>query len=364
MKKILFGGVVALAALVASCSTDDQADTVTGGEASVVVRIAAGTRAELPAEPGEEVQEAENIVRSFTAYVFNYTTGRLEAKASGDAGATSVRIANLNSASQKTIVVTANTDVDIAVGGNYSEFESKLMDLDNEPHSYEEVRQSGSKGFAMFGRTAPVTLAEGDDNTETVSLERLVAKVTLGKLMVKIQTDEDADDYLGFNETHLENFFITGVSMQKVVGRAGFLGQNSGVLYGGLTGDGLASTVQKTYLYDNDWNYAFTNGEQKTLGNYFYVMPSDGGAAGDYTMMTVVASFYGEEVYFPVVINRDREESQSVGKIDNNTWYTLDLTIKDLNGSMDPETPKGEASLEVTVKVLDWDVLPAQEEEW
>lgn len=363
MKKILFGGVLALAALVASCSTEDEPGTATGGEASVVVRIATSTRAALPAVPGEDVQEAENIVRSFTAYVFNHTTGRLEAKASGAPGATSVKVENLNSATQKAIVVTANTDIDIEVGGNYSDFESKLMDLDDEPHSYEEVLASESKGFAMFGRTAPVTLSEGDGNTATVSIERLVAKVTLGKLMVKIQTDEEAEDYLGYTEEHLDKFTVTGVTMQKVIGRAGFLGQNMGVLYGCMTGAGLATTEPKSYLYDKEWNHTFINGEQKTLGNYFYVMPNDG-ASGDYTMMTVVADFDGEEVYFPVIINRDREQSQSVGKVENNTWYTLDLTIKDLLGSVDPETPKGEASLEVTVRVLDWTVVPTQEEEW
>lgn len=364
MKKILFGGFLAFALLAVSCNKENSGTA--GGDASVVVKIGnTATRAKLPDNiTAEQSQAGENALKTFTAYVFNYNTGRLEAKESGDIDSKQVTLEKLNSATPKRIVITANTEIDIALGGTYEEFETLYADLDLEPITYPLQVENNSKGFAMFGEKSPVSLDEGH-NEITIEIERLVGKVSIAQIALDVQLDPEADDYLGFTESDIAEFTITGVTMQRVIGQAAFLGTNPGIFYGGIVGDGLVSEEKRNYLYDSGWQTQLENKESKELGNYFYVMPNDGGENGYYTMLTLVADYKGKEVYFPVVVNRSvGSNDKTVGNVENNHWYTIDLKIKDLYGSEGPEIPKGDATVEVTVKVLDWEVVATQYEEW
>ncbi|MCC8034326.1 MAG: hypothetical protein LIO77_00105 [Rikenellaceae bacterium] len=357
MKRILFGSFLALAALAASCSNNDETPDP-GKEATLTISLAGRTTRAVIDENDqsavEDLTEKENIVNNFTAYVFNANTGRLEAKGSPAGNALSVTIPDLNTATPKRVVVIANTAIDISVGGNYSELRSAVNFIDLDTQEFGKV--DSGEGMAMYGEKT-VSLAEGT-NRETVYIDRLAAKVKVSRVTVAPDPD------LGFSAEDLQNFRLTGVTMQKVVGNAGFMGDNDGVLYGGITGGDNASTVQRSYLTD-EFDAAlqsFTDGQTRTYNNFFYVLPNDGVAADGkehHTMLTLIGEYYGDVVYFPVEV---KDEDRMLVKM--NTSYTLEFRIKDLGGSPGPEIPKGEAELEVDVIVNDWYTAPTQVVEW
>ncbi|MCD8073331.1 MAG: fimbrial protein, partial [Alistipes sp.] len=347
----------ALSVLAASCSKNEGTPDP-GKEATRTVSLAGkSTRAVIDEDDQaavEDLEENENLVNNFTAFVFNANTGRLEAKGSPSPNALSVTIPNLNTATPKRVVVLANTSIDIQVGGNYSELSSAVNFIDLDTQEFGHVTSGG--GMAMYGEET-VSLNEGT-NSKTIYIDRLAAKVKVSKVTVT------PDPELGFSAGDLQNFKLTGVTMQKVVGKAGFLGGNDGVLYGGIAGGDNASTVQKDYLADqfDPSLQSFTQGQTRTYNNFFYVLPNDGVSIDSkehYTMVALVGEYYGEVVYFPVEI-KDEEDVM----VKMNTTYTLEFKIKDLGGSPGPEIPKGEAELEVNVVVNDWHFAPTQQVEW
>ncbi len=364
MKKSLLLGFLTLGMMAAGCSNDLNTPEVNLEEkGSIKVSIRSGnssTRAE-----GEPTQQEENKVTDFTVYVFNYSTGALELKETVT-GTLEKTIGGLSVVSSKKVVVLVNEPSGVFSGiANYNQLNNAYLNLDSQ---VEALAGSNFKGLFMSGETQdPVVLTTDADPVDVpVTVRRLTAKIKLGKILV--QADNGVD---------ISKFTLGGISIQEAREKAIPMGN------GMVTDVSNVSYVQGIESYkeeDNSWIVSkeylnqfyslpadYVEGTELSPKYYFYVFPNNNDDDKS-TLLTVYGLYDGKPMYFPFRINDKNmgiEGSADGTWIQRNKVYTLNVSLKKLaSGGEEPNTPNDEVSMDLQVKVADWEGSLVQDVEW
>lgn len=326
MKKILTL-LIALAVLSASCSKKTEG---TPAESTLRINLEGTTKA-----IGTPTLAEENVINSFTAYVFE--NNRLE-RAQTFNGVITGEVIGLT-AGLKHVVVVANAPASFpafTIGDLYSKF--------SEPGSYISLddQQNLNNGLMMSGEAQTTLLGLPETNVVNIPINRIAAKIMLGTVTVAADPD----------------FVLTNVYITRARGRSS-AGVPSVVTtapyYGGLPGTVVTLPNIRQYLISTITITDFANA-------YFYVFANDN-SDQTATILGLAGTYLGVPTYFPFVINATITGTGTY--IMRNTQHTLNLTInRPASGSPDPELPSDPATLTVNVTAQDWTVLPTQNLAW
>lgn len=400
MKKINILCVAAAALLAGACASDKSEPTGSNnGVLTVGIKSESPTRALIDATTTAAVVDAfENNVYGFSAYVFDWNTGDLEASVTSADG-TPVVITGLNTAGTKRVVVIANGTraalpnsfiPQFETDPNYSRMEEGYLALADQ--SFSDLTDL-TTGFLMTGEnTSPITLVAGN-NTATITVKRIMSKVQLGD----ITFDQ------GVQLSDLADFNITGVSIQRA---ALYSTLGTGAIdtpttpapawAGGYTAGASISTVSNPVLADVldmqpyltdlfTTQLGYTGLDDASLGTttlgtamtanslasvpafendaFYYVLPSDD--TSKFTLLTLKGTYRGTDFYYPIEINDpDSDSSGDKLYVKRNTIYTLNIKFKNFTGVLDPDLPGVAASLEVTVVPANWEGPVIQNATW
>lgn len=354
MKKMLFAGLAALGILAAGCSKDQNIPDNNGSETgNASLRVAIKGESATSRATGSPTTDDEKTVHSFTVYVFNNSSGVLEANQTftGLEG----RLNGLGVASQKKVVVFVNQPAGFPSVSNYDDLSdaSTMVALGSQvPGDF------SSTGLFMSGEAAdPVTLTTGSVASVEVTVKRLTAKVRLSGLTVTPAEGLSLDD-----------FELTGVSIQKARDKFSPMGamSTSGFSYVGgvqMEGSGLTPVSYLNELYNLPGGYAGTKLDPEI---YFYVFPNDN-TDNNATLMNIYGEYKGDPMYYTFRINDKMAEGSTTDGtwIQRNKIYTLNVTLKKIgSGGEDPNVPNEEVSMDVQVVVADWENELVQNVEW
>ncbi len=405
----------AIALLAAGCTQSEPAPSGEGnGILTVTIKAAdaAPSRALLDGSTLTDamVQAFENRVANFTAYVFNWNTGDLEAQGDAVLDGTSLKatITGLNTAGTKRILVIANgenlnnSSIPAFVNNpNYERLADGYIDLRDQ--SFTNLA-STTEGFLMTGENpSPLQLNPGESNNVIIPVERVVAKVQLGE----ISFDS------GVSLADLANFSLSGASIQRAIGTAS-IGTDSIVTpagtktwYGGVNTGSISTAANtalggaelsldsflRTLLTELTANIPLLSGLVSGLSEslplssiadqltgtvggalalasnvtsqvyqapaFWYVLPNADPESP--TLLTLKGSYEGTEYYYPIEINTPASNPSSVNGVDNrgqyierNTIYKINVTFHGFVGTDDPDEPGKMAALTVTVEPQNW----------
>jgi len=418
MKKLNVLCIAGAAMAMVGCAKDKNTEQPAGdnnGVLTVSIKSDKATRAVLDGTTNTEalVEAFENNVYGFSAYVFNYTSGDLEASATSVAG--KATITGLNTAGAKRVVVIANdaaanygTDSSIPRfenDPNYSRMETGYLSLEDQAFTdFTDL----SKGFLMTGESdAPISLQPGTNTTE-ITVKRVVAKIELG--------DITFDD--GVELSDLAKFDLTAASIQRAVSVSslgtgdiitpttppaayyGAIGLDEGSTVSVKGPDALGNTPldlqpylidlynsklnMGTYMGDvmgnsktmlevsDSFPGTFAEAKQDTGAvivpyapkGFWYVLPN--ADSEKFTLLTLTGSYDGTPFYYPIEINDPDATGSSVTKdyVKRNTIYRVNIHFKNFNGVTNPDLPGVASSLEVTVDVADWEGPVEQTATW
>ncbi|MDR2894272.1 MAG: hypothetical protein LBU97_02280 [Alistipes sp.] len=202
-KKSLWLALGAFAMIATGCITDSSVNgirnNVVGAPGDLVVSVKTPTtRATVTDFTDATVLAAyEANVGQFTAYVFDYGSGLLQASKTSEEGETSVTFTGLNSAGTKRVVVVANNDGIVSPPApselndfsSFAELNAALLAFTDQTINLGATTATDGN-FLMTGEVVnagtglpePVTLSTTTANTVTVNIERVVAKVELGTI--------------------------------------------------------------------------------------------------------------------------------------------------------------------------------------
>lgn len=263
----------------------------------------------------------EDNVADLQVFVFN-DSGVLEAY--GHAASKSLNLTCVPGAKRVVALVNAPSLSGTATLDDLQEAKSSLAD-------------NAAGRLVMASKVISETLAADKDNSMTIEVERLAAKVVLAsvKNAMALEADQKKD------------FTIKAVYLTNVAGDRLYLSD---------------STPSKWYdmmMYESENTLAFLHDEPATklaynatysTGHYFYGYPNPvttDANAGSWTprktRLVVEATLGGEVCYYPVTLDN----------MQRNTEYIINLTVTRL-GSPDPDTPVTTGVASFTVKVKDW----------
>ena len=351
MKKIYFIALSALVLLAVGCNKNDEITLPTQKSA---IKVSIQNETPSSRAVGSPTTDVEKTVKSFTIYVFNNSTGVLE-KSQIFTNGLQGEISGLSMASQKKVVVLVNQPANFPSIQEYEDLldASTRIELDSQvPGNFDD------KGLFMSGEhETPVSL-----NKETVSVtikvKRIVAKVRLGSLTVTPDAGLSLDD-----------FTLTGVSIQKARDKAPVFGGVPTVGFNYVGGIDKNGAVSKPFLHEYySLPDEYAPGTNLNPQVYFYVFPNDN-TDNEATLMTIYGQYNGGKVYFPFYINDKASgsgENASDGTwIQSNKIYTLNVTLKKLgSGGEDPNVPNEQVSMDVEVDIVDWEGELIQDIEW
>lgn len=407
MKKLNLPCLAAAVLLAAGCAKDGKETiTDTGEKGFLTVKIASenSTRAILDGTTNTDavITAFENNVRGFSAYVFNWNTGDLEGKATSADG-TPATITGLNTATPKRVVVIANgvrTDLpqsfipQFEVDPNYSRMDEGYLSLLNQ--SFTDFTAT-DKAFLMTGENPTPAQLVVDENTLTIPVKRVVAKVQLGDISFDPSMQLTDIAKFSLTEAMIQRAAIystlgTGAITTPTTPAPGYVGGAVGTVStvsNPTMAAALTSTLDFATYLDNMFialGYTGTSDPQiaiddKTLGDrmsdqsvasiapcqskaFFYVLPNN---SASYSLLTLKGAYDGVDYFYPIEINDADAEGSTVSRdfIKRNTIYTLNVKFKSsLAGTTDPDIPGEVAQLEVTVQVANWEGPITQDVEW
>lgn len=355
-KKFFLLSIIILVFLAVGCSKDEAIGEkeLLNTEMSVSIEGATTTRA-----VGTPTQAEENAVYSFTVYVFNNSTGVLEASETFTNGLTGT-ITGLGVASKKKVVVLVNRPSNYPTISSYADFSNAASMIDLET---QVLNAENSQGLFMSGQAEePLTLSVSDPskNKVTITVKRVTAKVKLGALTVTPSAG-----------LSLDKFVLTGVSVQRARDKADVFGllRTTGFDYvGGVSslGSALAQVDYLNELYALPENY--TSGSALSPNIYFYVFPNDN-TDGVSTLLNIYGSYDGKTLHYPFEINSkastENGDSTDGNWIQPNKVYALNVTLRKIaSGGDNPDVPNDEVGMEVTVTVANWEGELTQNVAW
>ncbi len=337
----------ATATLFVSCKKDGN--EASAEKVSMLVKI--GGKVETRAS-AEVTNAKENEIKSITVLVFNKASGELEKVK------TVVENPGLIeelTPGDKKVVVVANAwgTVLASLEGvkNYTEVAAITMGLNSQ--SDENGAMVADKGLLMTAQ-AETTLKQ-EVNKLDVSVTRVVAKVVLKNLTLAPLPGYDIAKF------QLKSVHIMNVREKALLGLPSALAKDGFAYVHGTKPSADAGGVDVGRLSDQ----AQASEDNK---KYFYVTPNDN-TANKCTLMTIEGVYDSKPAFFVFKVNAPEADGSLKGGgdgkyIEPNHVYTINVKLKKLTGSDNPDTPTDPTSLEVTVTAQDWVYVAEQNVEW
>ena len=263
----------------------------------------------------------EDNVADLQVFVFN-DSGVLEAY--GHAASKSLNLTCVPGAKRVVALVNAPSLSGTATLDDLQEAKSSLAD-------------NAAGRLVMASKVISETLAADKDNSMTIEVERLAAKVVLAsvKNAMALEADQKKD------------FTIKAVYLTNVAGDRLYLSDSTPSKWYDMMMYESSNTLP--FLHDEPATKLTYNATYST-GHYFYGYPNPATTdanAGSWTprktRLVVEATLGGEVCYYPVTLDN----------MQRNTEYIINLTVTRL-GSPDPDTPVTTGVASFTVKVKDW----------
>ena len=261
----------------------------------------------------------EDKISSLQVFVFDKQSGTLEAY--GNENASSLKLTCLPGNKEVVALVNAPSLAGIA---SLSELQGKKSSL----------ADNASGKLVMSGQVTKQLTAS--DNSVTVNVSRLAAKVTL--LNVKNQ--------MSLEVNQKKAFVVTAVYLVNAVGDRAYLSPSTpGTWYNKMKYE----TGCPAFLYDAPKS-TVADGQTYSTPHHFYCYPNatdtdaNGGTwSARKTRLVVEATLGGETCYYPVTL----------ADVAQNTEYTVSLTVT-RPGSSSPDLPVSTNEATFTVNVQDW----------
>lgn len=275
-----------------------------------------------------------------------------------------------------TIAVVANAPSGtFAAVGSKAVFLSKTVDLAQTANvgNTDQI----STNLPMSGESAAVDFTANASTDATVSLSRLVARVSLNKVSTAF---DPTGQYASATFKITKVFLYNALKTSKVhTGDASATIPSSPGYYHGGTVSGTTWTEGSDFIRDDLSEAVKVDASTPyTTSHFFYAFPNPSTnltktklvIAGVFDQDGSGTAYDEETVYYPIVINKSQsgttitENGETkigrTGYLDRNTVYNLSAVIKG-KGVSDPSQDIEPADLNLTVTVADWTLTVTQE---
>lgn len=321
-----------------SCAVDEEKAVLEKNDRKVDLMVNLNFEGETRL-PGLPSQKDDDCITSLDIFVFN-ENGSLDAyRHSGTLGTGNFLIETTQG--KKTVSVVANAH-DMSLGSilSYNDLVKVSSLLKNEKQ----------KEFTMYGE-APCTVNENAEATVTIS--RLVAKIAVSG----IKTDFAGTPYEGKELTDCK-LYVINAHGKKQLGNNG-AGNPELVLnkYKCIPSD-VSSMTQPVLLKDDlkvSVNDAVYNSPHS-----FYVYSNETDDVKECTKLVLEGKLDGKVWYYPILVNQKGygyKSSNGHFGVRPNTYYSYGITIL-RQGSPDPNVPLDPGTLDLTINVAEWSVIP------
>ena len=204
--------------------------------------------------------------------------------------------------------------------------------------------------FTMYGESEQTL---GITASVAISLSRLISRICV----TSIKTDFSDSPYTGMRLSGCRLFLIN-VHGEKHVHNCSSPEEPLILNNGSLVGEDVNSTVEAGLLMDNIPDAIGDEGY--SIPHYLYCYPNETDDISSSTKLVLQAELDGVTYYYPVPVNQEGYGLQSEGGISGisrNSVYSYSITIT-RPGSLDPDTPLVPGTLELSLTVNGWDLIP------
>lgn len=248
----------------------------------------------------------------------------------------------------KTICVIVNEHTDAFAGvTDLTKFRELITDLDKEQ----------LKSFTMYGE---ITETLGSTSSVSVSVKRYISRIAV----TSIKTKFTGTPYSGMTLSNVK-LYLVNAHAQKLIYNNGESPSTPLIFNSkGLSGDDANSTVEANLIYEP--LTGTINDTGITTPYFFYCYSNETNNIERCTKLVLQCDLNGITYYYPILINQDGygyESTTGYFGVRRNTTYSYGITIT-RPGSLDPNTPLVPGSLDLTVSVDDWTVIPHFDKEF
>jgi len=359
-------GIGALLAM-SSCSKDEENLVVKSGEAATLKLTLKGIDVNTRVV-GTLAGEVDNTIGNVVVGVFRNDGGDVNGYADAIENVTvSSFVSNKVkcTAGSRDIIVVANASTNdfdqLKTATTKALFLKRVLELTDKAQSKDKL--------LMTGESDNVTVIKGDENSFTVTVTRLVARVQLVSLMSSF-TNSYSSAELKVDKIFLHNamfnYSVDGTVPGSIVFRTGYdqvlpvslLDLNlQDVISAPYSLTGVSTT---SYLSNNHYFYTFPNTLATPTKLVISGMFDPDGSAGSMTPY---------RVYYPIDVNKDQVytgtppvlvPNTGVGIL-RNTIYSISAKIF-RPGVLDPDKPLDPASISLTITVTNWNNITQDNE--
>ena len=248
----------------------------------------------------------------------------------------------------------------VRVGANCEYANAQNVTMDSEFTSYRfSLLNDATNWFQMAG-WAYCTVTAGRQTSCSVSLERIVARVSL--TYIRNATSSSVTIHRAFLSNVANRYTLTSGDVTLASDYYNIQGRSDRTQ--GHIIDGSSYTAAASDLTYKNIGLTLAAGAESNTKYRFYCYQNEATTApagftstysGEYTTLVVVATVDGTLCYYPVVL--DPTAMGTTYSVERNRAYTVGLTISG-PGSPDPNDPDGRIettqSASFTISVADW----------
>lgn len=298
-------------------------------------------------------QEEDNTINTIDVFIFRNTDPtsadyqKLDTykRFSGDA----LSDLTLNTTTgPKTICIIVNEHTNAFIG---------VTDLTKFRGLVTNLNQEQIKSFTMYGETEETL---GTTSSVSISVKRHISRVAV----TSIKTKFAGTPYSGMTLSNIK-LYLVNAHAQKLIYNNGSSPSTPLIFNAAaLSGDDANSTVEANLIYEP--LTGTINDTGITTPYYFYCYSNETNNIEGCTKMVLQGDLDGVTYYYPILINQDGygyESTTGYYGVRRNTTYSYGITVT-RPGSLDPNIPLVPGSLELTVSVDDWAVIPHFDKEF
>ncbi len=215
-----------------------------------------------------------------------------------------------------------------------------------------DLKYENNGSFTMTGRDTTFTPVSTGQNTLTINMKRLVARICVDKLSIDFSNTSYANEKLNDVKVYVTN----------VVGKArfsdGFTQPETPKIYNSkkyVEADNSGTALSGAFY---DTVGSISSGSGHTTKHYFIAYQNNVAQESDnvrFTRLVIEGKLNGHLYYWPIDINRGAfkgEGSTTDGVLANSTYsYTVCITRP---GSDSPDIPVSTAQCSISLNILDW----------
>lgn len=250
-----------------------------------------------------------------------------------------------------TVSTTTGPKIICVVANDHSNTFEGVTDLASFRALTTSLKGEQLSSFTMYGE-AEETL----DITSKVeiSLERHISRIGVSPIKTKFS----GTPYAGHTISNVKLYLIN-VHGEKILYSNASSAEPPVIFnHGALSGNDANSTIEPNLIYEP---LTGTIGDTGYTGpHFFYCYSNETSDLGSCTKLVLQCDLAGVTYYYPIPINQPgygyTDTRGHIG-VRRNTSYSYGITVT-RPGSLDPDEPILPGSIEITIGVRDWDIIP------